>query len=228
MNSNQSPNTERNLGGRPAEPPGSLGHKLPPPDEDMLYKIPPELRQAWVEYMSRGFENNQVMFKRTLEAFMKPYQITVGMYMLIFLVGILFFAVAAYLGLTGNQPAVAISFGGLSVISFVLFFIRQPVQALEENLEFISWLGVAFNTYWTRLMYISNKETVQQDLKAATDDYSILLERIIDKRTKMRTKRPGGSLVEAVRGVTSGAADVGGAGDQEENIPSVQAETRPG
>jgi ABC-type multidrug transport system fused ATPase/permease subunit len=225
MNLNETISNEGSL--RPAAPPRKLAPRLPPPDEEMLSNIPAELRQAWVDYMSRGFENNQVMFKRTLEAFMKPYQITVGMYVMIFLVGILFFAVAAYLGLTGNQPAVAISFGGLSVISFVLFFIRQPVQALEENLEFISWLGVAFNTYWTRLMYISNKETVQQDLKAATDDFSILIERIIDKRTKLRAKRPGVNLVEKVRGETRPATDIVGTADQEEKLPSVQPETRP-
>lgn len=94
-------------------------------------RCPSELREAWINYMKNGFENNQVMFKRTLKAFMKPYNITVWMYVIIFIVGILFFSVAAYLGLTGRQPVVAVSFGGLSVVSFVMFFIRQPVQALE-------------------------------------------------------------------------------------------------
>jgi len=184
------------LGGQAAEPPGRNGEKLYV-DPEMVAAVPPDLRQAWVNYMKNGFDNNQVMFKRTLEAFMKPYNITVSMYVIIFIVGILFFCIAAYLGLTGGQPAVAISFAGLSVVSFVMFFIRQPVQALEQNLEFISWLGVAFNTYWTRLMYISNKETVQQDLKAANDDYSRMIERLINKHASLRAKLPGGKLEEA-------------------------------
>ena len=56
------------------------------------------------------------------------------------------------------KSVAAIAFGGLSVGSFLLFFIRQPLQALEENLEFITWLGVAFNTYWTRLMYLTRSK----------------------------------------------------------------------
>lgn len=43
-------------------------------------------------------------------------------------------------------------------------------------------------------MYISNKQTVQQDLKAATDDYSKMVERLIDKHASMNIKRAGGKL----------------------------------
>ena len=191
MTTEASQNISNSLGGQNAEPPGKDKGKLPL-DQKMLDAVPIELRDDWIKYMKEGFKDNQLMFKRTLDAFMKPYNITVWMYVIIFAVGILFFCLAAYLGLTDKQPIVTISFGGLSVVSFVLFFIRQPVQALEQNLEFISWLGVAFNTYWTRLMYIQNVETVQQDLKAATDDYSRMVERLIDKHARLQGNRPGG------------------------------------
>ena len=153
-----------------------------------------KLTIAWENYMVNGFTHNEEMFKRTLEAFMRPYNITVGMYVVLFIMGVSFFSVAVYLGLKNPQSLVAIAFGGLSVGTFVLFFIRQPVQALEENLEFITWLGVAFNTYWTRLMYMQNHDTIQADLKAATDDYSNTVERLITKHAKLRAKRPGGDL----------------------------------
>ena len=178
-------------GGQEAEPPPEAKLYV---DPETLATLPPDLRKAWIQYTKNGFENNQLMFKRTLDAFMRPYHLTIGMYIIIFLVGILFFSVAVYLGLTGRQPATAIGFGSLSVISFVMFFIRQPVQALEENLEFISWLGVAFNTYWTRLMYISDKATVQRDLKSAADDYSKMVEHLIDKHASLRGKRSGSKL----------------------------------
>ena len=171
---------------------------LPQIDEGMVATVPEELRQAWTKYMVNGFENNEKMFKRTLDAFMRPYNITIYMYVALFIIGILFFVVAAVLGFRGDQSLLAIGFGGLSIISFITFFIRQPVQALEENLEFISWLGVAFNTYWTRLMYISNKQNVQDELKAATDDFSSTVERLIEKHAKLRGERPGTSgLAEA-------------------------------
>ncbi len=171
---------------------------LPQVTPEMLTKVPEELRQAWTEYMVNGFKNNERMFQSTLNAFMKPYNITIFLYVVMFIVGILFFATAVALGFRGDQPVLAVGFGGLSIVSFITFFIRQPVQALEENLEFISWLGVAFNTYWTRLMYISDKENVQNELKAATDDFVNLVERLIDKHAKVRADRAGAStLTEA-------------------------------
>lgn len=197
----QLPKTKNGIEDKPAgEPEPRLQGRpqaLPRIDDEMIAAVPEELRQAWTKHMINGFKNNEKMFQQTLNAFIKPYNITIYLYVVLFIVGILFFVVAAALGFQGDQPLVAIGFGGLSVISFVTFFIRQPVQALEENLEFISWLGVAFNTYWTRLMYISDKDNVQIELKAAADDFSSMVERLIEKHAKLRGKRPGVEITEA-------------------------------
>ena len=72
-------------------------------------------------------------------------------------------------------------FGGLSVVSFLSYFISRPLQALEQNLKFITWLGIIYNTYWTRLVYAMDQDTVQQDLKANTDDAIAELTKLIDK-----------------------------------------------
>jgi glucan phosphoethanolaminetransferase (alkaline phosphatase superfamily) len=144
--------------------------------------------------MVNGFKNNEEMFRRTLEAFMKPYRLTIWMYVVLFAVGIAMFIVAVIVGLKDNKSVVAIVFAGLGVGAFLAFFIRQPVQALEENLEFITWLGVAFNTYWTRLMYMMDMKTIQSDLKAADEDYCTSVERLITKHSELRGKRPGGDL----------------------------------
>ena len=167
--------------------------KLPVPEAggSADHPLPPELRAAWNAYMVNGFRHNEEMFRRTLNAFMRPYNITVVMYVALFVVGLGFFAGALYLGMRDPTSVAAIAFGGLSVGSFLLFFIRQPLQALEENLEFITWLGVAFNTYWTRLMYLDKIESVQTDLKQAADDYIASVERLIDKHTALRDRRAG-------------------------------------
>ncbi|MBI5578748.1 MAG: hypothetical protein HY895_06310 [Deltaproteobacteria bacterium] len=163
-------------------------------------KAPEEVRRAWIEYMVNGFQNNEEMFRRTLEAFMKPYYLTIWMYGAMFVVGIALFVVAAVAGLRDGSSPVAVVFAGLGAGTFLMFFIRQPLQALEENLEFISWLGVAFNTYWTRLMYMLEAKTVQADLKAADDDYSNTVERLIARHAELRVKRPGDDR-EATSGV---------------------------
>ena len=154
--------------------------------------LPAELQAAWTQYMANGFKQNERMFQKTLEAFMKPYRLTIWLYGLLFAVGLGMFGVAVGLGLSKGDSVVTIAFAGLSVTTFLAFFIRQPLRALEENLEFITWLGVAFNTYWTRLMYMLDAQTVQQDLKSAEQDFSSAIEKLIEHHAKLRNARPGG------------------------------------
>ncbi len=162
------------------------------PDPLSQHPIPKELKEAWTQYMVNGFRQNEEMFKSTLDAFIKPYRVTVMLYILLFGVGIGLFVVAAVIGLRNGNSVTAIAFAGLSVGAFLAFFVRQPLHSLEENLEFITWLGVAFNTYWTRLMYMTDPKTVQAELKAADDDFRASIERLIAQHTELRGKRSGG------------------------------------
>jgi hypothetical protein len=154
--------------------------------------LPDELKAAWTQYMVNGFKQNEHMFTRTLGAFMKPYRLTVWLYATLCGVGIGLFILAAVIGLRHGDAVVAVAFAGLSVASFLAFFVRQPLHALEENLECITWLGVAFNTYWTRLMYMRDPQTVQAELKAAEDDFRVSVERLITHHAGLRGKRPDG------------------------------------
>jgi hypothetical protein len=184
-------------GGQQTILPGDPGFsKLPPPPLPPVIggqPLPQELQDAWTRYMVQGFAQNEEMFRRTLEAFMRPYHLTVWLYGLLFAVGIGLFLAGAVIGLRNGNSVVAVAFAGLSVASFLAFFVRQPLHALEENLQFITWLGVAFNTYWTRLMYMADPRTVQAELKAAEDDFRSSVERLIAQHSKLRGKRPGGA-----------------------------------
>jgi hypothetical protein len=152
------------------------------------------LDQAWVDYSERQYGHIEKMFEETLSAFMVPYRITVILYVVLFGVGVVLFSVAAYLGLHDGSSVVAVAFGGLSVTMFLAFFIRQPLQALEEKLELITWLGVAFNTYWVRLMYMQNADAAQQEVQAAAAEYYTTVEQIIDKHEILRGKNPGADV----------------------------------
>lgn len=168
-----------------------INGKLPPMDPTIIGGVPPELRAAWTQSMINGFKQNEQMFQNTLNAFLKPYRLIVWLYGTLFAVGIGLFIVAAIFGLHRGEAVTAMVFAGLSVASFIGVFVRQPLQALEENLEFVTWLGVAFNTYWTRLMYLQDPKTVQIDLKAAEDDFRASIESLIAKHAELRGKRPG-------------------------------------
>lgn len=166
--------------------------KLPLPEPPASPTLPPELKQAWVHYMANGFKQNEVMFQSTLAAFMKPYRLTIWLYMTLFAVGLGLFLSATVIGLRGGNSVVAVAFAGLSVGAFLAFFVRQPLHALEQNLEFITWLGVAFNTYWTRLLYMTEAKSVQPELKEAENDFRASVEKLIALHEELRGKRPSG------------------------------------
>jgi hypothetical protein len=162
-----------------------------PPVNDELREKDEQLYKYWREHVRQGFARNDEMFKRVLKGFMRPYYITVAMYSILFAIGILSFVAAAGLSIWFNQPLYGLIFGGLSVVAFLSFFIRHPLRALEQNLSFITWLGIIYNTYWTRLVYVMDQRTVQQELQAATEDAIKDLDRLLDKHAALSGQRPG-------------------------------------
>jgi hypothetical protein len=105
-------------------------------------------------------------------------------------VGLLAFVAAIGFSLYTGQPMYALIFGGLSAAAFISYFFNRPLQALEENLHFITWLGIIYNTYWTRLAYMFDANTVQDDLHAATTDAVQQLDDLLDKHAELSGKRP--------------------------------------
>ncbi len=149
------------------------------------------LREAWRAHVKQGFENNQKMFGQILDAFMKPYYTTVWMYRILFAVGILAFVAALIFGFTKEEFSFSLVFGGLSVASFLTYFLSKPLRSLEENLQFITWLGIIYNTYWTRQAFMLDQKTVQADLEQATQQAIDQLQQLIDKNATLDAKRPG-------------------------------------
>jgi hypothetical protein len=105
-------------------------------------------------------------------------------------IGIGGFLVAAVLGWRDAQWPVTATFGGLSIIAFLTFFLSRPLQALEENLQFITWLGVVYNSYWTRLANAQNADTFQADLSAATNEFVQQLQQLVNTHGERSEKRP--------------------------------------
>jgi hypothetical protein len=175
--------TERRLAGDETMV-GYLPLPQPPPQADQ------ELYGYWRDHIKSGYEHNDEMFRRILKAFLGPYHLTVWMNGIVFAVGILSFVGAIGLSIWFNEALFALGFGGLSVVAFLGYFISRPLRSLEENLEFITWLGMIYNTYWTRLFFANDPAMVQKDVHAATTDAIAELERLIDKHAEFSRKRP--------------------------------------
>lgn len=166
--------------------------RLPvPPKPGNLAEIDPELYAAWRKHVLDGFSNNQKMFEHLTNAFMGPYQTTVQLYRLTFFVGLGAFVVAALLSAFTQQVMFGVLFGGIGVSAFVSYFITRPLRALEENLNFITWLGVIYNSYWTRLVYAMSMETVQADIASITNDFTKQMQELLDKSEALHKDRPG-------------------------------------
>jgi hypothetical protein len=150
-------------------------------------EVDPEVYKAWKQHIINGFQQNNEMFKKVLDAFMRPYWLTVNMYRILFAVGIAGFVVAVILGVF-RGPEFALVFGGLSVTAFLAFFISQPLRALERNIHFITWLGVIYNTYWTRLMYANDKDRIQDDLDSIARTAVDEINQLIDKHANLAGK----------------------------------------
>ncbi len=155
-----------------------------------LFKVDPQLYAAWSKHIQQGFENNEVMFSRVLKAFLNPYWTTVWMYGILFGVGVAAFVVAAILAISGANVVATAIFGGLSIASFLTYFVNRPLQALEENLQFITWLGIIYNSYWTRLVYSQDSETFQVDVEETTNDAIAKIKELLEKHTERSGKRP--------------------------------------
>jgi hypothetical protein len=153
-------------------------------------QVDQELLVVWKDYIKDGFKQNNTMFRRVLNAFMVPYWLTVVMYGLLFAFGLGGFAMAAVL-FVQQQLEFAAIFGGLSVVSFLTFFISGPIRSLEQNLVFITWLGIIYNTYWSQLMNATDPKTVRQDLEAITTTALKDLNNLAGKHDERAAQRPG-------------------------------------
>ena len=156
-----------------------------------LQDVRVRVMEAWGDHMEQGLQNNTIMFSQLLKAFMRPYYMTMVMYILLFLVGIGLFVTAAWLSTRAGEDLSTWLFGGLGIVTFLAFFISRPLAALEENLLLITRLGVIYNTYWTRLLYMQDATTVQADLEDATNDAITELDKLTDKSTDLARNRPG-------------------------------------
>jgi hypothetical protein len=120
------------------------------------------------------------------------------MYWTLFAIGVGFFAAAVGTALFGDSLVPGAVFGGLSIVSFLTYFVSRPTQAVEENLQLITWLGIIYNSYWTHLNWSFDEESAQEVLDKATVAAIAQIKELLDKHAELMQKRPG--LTEVVLG----------------------------
>lgn len=167
--------------------------RLPQPGIPTRISSDPDLLAIWRKHIASAFANNEVIFHRLLEGFLRPYWTTVWMYRILFALGVISFLLAAGLAIFTGRTGSVLVFGGLSAIALFGYFFNRPLQALEQNLHFLTWLGIIYNSYWTRLAWLNNAETVQNDINDVTDETIGRIKELVAehaKRGKARQQFP--------------------------------------
>jgi hypothetical protein len=162
------------------------------PELNRLKQEHPELYYAYVENVKAGYESNKRVFDRVLRAFMTSHYSTMVMYWILFAVGVGAVLAAILTGLTQSQPqlAAAAAFVGVGAAAFVAYFISRSTQSVEENLVYIAWLGVIYNSYWTHLAWATKPETAQAELDKATASALEELQKLLDRHAESVKVRP--------------------------------------
>ncbi len=146
----------------------------------------PELYAVWRDHVREGFAQNSQMFRRALKSLMASYRAGVWAYRILLGVAVVSFMAGIGLSLWMGSAGFGLVFGGLGIAVFLIYFLSRPSWGLGENLELITWLGVVYNTYWARIVRIMNTDAGQKELEHAHKETVAEIQRIMDRRAKMR------------------------------------------
>jgi hypothetical protein len=92
------------------------------------------------------------------------------LYWILFCIGVIAIIIGILLALIPNQVLAGAIFAGLGVVSFIGYFITRSTQSVEENLIYITRLGVIYKSNWTHLAWSPPQDTAQVELDNATTD----------------------------------------------------------
>jgi hypothetical protein len=195
--SSQSPPADQPPPGSSANGSGAFdpfAHAFTPPpvasrELDHLKQHHPDLYKAYVEHIQTGYKQNGRIFDDVRRAFMRSHNSTLAMYWLLFAIGAGTVVTAIVLALQGSA-LVSTLFLGVGVVAFVGYFVGRSVISVEENLLYITWLGVIYNSYWTHLAWATDPKTAQGELKQATADAISQIKQMIDRHSTTVKGRP--------------------------------------
>jgi hypothetical protein len=161
--------------------------RLPRPRHGDSIRTTAELR----ELAAAVLEDDVQTLARTTAYLRRSYRAVFAAYLAMLVFGLAAVVAAFVKGLearTVGEAIAAIGLSGLTVGVFAAFFIQRPSAALERNAIFMPWVSIVLTTFWTRLLYLDDPETLDLKLgkaaKEASDELSAIALRyaVIDGR----------------------------------------------
>jgi hypothetical protein len=161
--------------------------RLPRPRHGDSIRTTAELR----DLAAAVLEDDVQTLARTTAYLRRSYRAVFAAYLAMLVFGLAAVIAAFVKGLqaqTVGEAIAAIGLSGLTVGVFAAFFIQRPSAALERNAIFMPWVSIVLTTFWTRLLYLDDPETLDLKLgkaaKEASDELSAIALRyaVIDGR----------------------------------------------
>lgn len=176
-----------------APDPRSAESFTPPPEptEELaeLQRLHPELYADYIAHINKGYEQNARIFDDVRRAFMRSHNSTLAMYWLLFGIGAATVIAGLVLAFQGSGITSTL-FLGVGAAAFITYFVSRSTLSVEENLIYITWLGVIYNSYWTHLAWATRRESAQAELDKATAAAIAQLQRLIDRHARSVRGRP--------------------------------------
>jgi hypothetical protein len=151
--------------------------RLPRPRHGDPLHTTQELR----ELAAAILEDDVQTLARTTAYLRRSYRVVFVGYVAMMLFGVAAVVAAFVKGMTATsvgQAAAAIGLAGLTVGVFVAFFVQRPSAALERNAIFMPWVSIVLTTFWTRMLYLDDPETLDAKLghaaREASDELSAI------------------------------------------------------
>jgi len=151
--------------------------RLPRPRHGDPLRTTQELR----ELAAAILEDDVQTLARTTAYLRRSYRIVFVGYVAMMVFGVLAVIAAFVKGLEASsvgEAAAAVGLAGLTVGVFVAFFVQRPSAALERNAIFMPWVSIVLTTFWTRMLYLDDPETLDAKLghaaREASDELSAI------------------------------------------------------
>jgi hypothetical protein len=151
--------------------------RLPRPRHGDSLETTQELRALAAAVLREDVET----LARTTDYLRRSYRVVFIGYVAMMIFGVGAIVAAFVKGLTAaslGEAVASVGLAGLTVGIFVAFFVQRPSAALERNAIFMPWVSIVLTTFWTRLRYLDDTETLDAKLghaaKEASDELSAI------------------------------------------------------
>ena len=155
-----------------------LGYDLalptpPAPQEDGADPAAIEMNKAINEFSKKALQDNATNLANSMSFIDHAFGWLRTAYGVMLGVGLLALLATIFKGLTadtGAEAGATAVLGGVSVGVLVSSLILKPTDSMERNAIFVPWMLLVLNTYWTRLVYMNDPETIDTQLQDAAKD----------------------------------------------------------